>query len=138
MRLDGPNLLKRFSRAKSARSNWEDLWQDIYDLTMPSREGFYYNTPGEERTEEIFDETALVSLADFVSRIQSGVIPSHLMWFRLEPGPEVEDPTQRKTLQAELDVVGSFIWDAIVNSNFANEAQEVLEDIAVGWSTRHQ
>jgi hypothetical protein len=135
MRLDGPALLKRFAKAKSGRSNWEDLWQDIYDLTMPSREGFYETTSGEERTEEIFDETALVSLADFVSRIQQGVIPSHLMWFRLEPGPEVEDPNQRKQLQSQLDNVGQFIWDAIVNSNFANESQEVLTDIAVGWST---
>jgi len=135
MKLTGPQLLKRFAKAKSGRANWEDLWQDIYDLTMPAREGFYETTPGEERTEEIFDETALVSLADFVSRIQQGVIPSHLMWFRLEPGPEVEDPQERKQLQAQLDVVGSFIWDAITNSNFANETQEVLTDIAVGWST---
>ena len=135
MKLDGPALLKRFSRAKSGRTNWEDLWQDIYDLVLPAREGFYEVTPGEERTEEIFDETALVSLAEFVSRIHQGVIPSHLMWFRLEPGPEVSDPQQRKELQAQLDDVGRFIWDAIVNSNFVNEAQEVLTDIAIGWST---
>ena len=135
MKLNGPELLKRFSRAKSARTNWEDLWQEIYDFVLPAREGFYEAVPGEERTEEIFDETALVSLADFVSRIQQGVLPSHLMWFRLEPGPEIEDPQARKTLQAELDVVGKFIWEAIVNSNFVNEAQEVLTDIAIGWST---
>jgi len=135
IKLTGKQLLQRFTKSRGMRGNWEDLWQDIYDLVMPHREGFYENTPGEERTEEIFDETALVSLADFVSRIQAGVIPSHLMWFRLEPGPEIEDPEERKQLQAQLDVVGRFIWDAIVNSNFANEAQEVLNDIAVGWST---
>lgn len=135
MRLTGPQLLKRFSKAKAGRANWEDLWQEIYDLTMPAREGFYEVTAGEERTEEIFDETALVSLADFISRIQAGVIPSHLMWFRLEPGPEIEDPNERRELQAQLDVVTNFIWEAIVNSNFANETQEVLTDIAVGWST---
>jgi len=135
MKLTGSQLLKRFAKAKQGRANWEDLWQQIYDLTMPSREGFYETSTGEERTEEIFDETALVSLADFISRIQAGVLPSHLMWFRLEPGPEIEDPNQRKELQVRLDVVGRFIWDAIVNSNFASEAQEVLTDIAVGWST---
>ena len=137
IKLTGKQLLQRFSRSREGRSNWEDLWEDIYEMVMPAREGFYETTPGEERTHEIFDETALVSLADFVSRIQQGVIPSHLMWFRLEPGPEIEDPRERKQLQAELDVVGSFIWDAIVNSNFANETQEVLNDIAIGWSTLH-
>lgn len=135
MRLDGDELLKRFKRARGGRENWEDLWQDIYDLVMPAREGFYEHTPGEERTEEIFDETALVSLAEFISRIHQGVIPSHLMWFRFEPGPEITDPQQRVELQAQLDLVGQFIWDAIVNSNFVNEAQEVLTDIAIGWST---
>lgn len=135
MKLNGQELLKRFKKAKEGRSNWEDLWQDIYDLVLPAREGFYETTPGEERTEEIFDETALVSLAEFVSRIHQGVIPAHLMWFRLEPGPEIQDPNQRKELQEQLDVVGRFIWDAIVNSNFVNEAQEVLTDIAIGWST---
>jgi hypothetical protein len=135
MKLSGNELMKRFAKAKAGRANWEDLWQDIYDLTMPSREGFYETTPGEERTEEIYDETALVSLSEFVSRIHQGVIPSHLMWFRLEPGPEIQDPQQRVELQTQLDAVGSFIWEAIVNSNFVNEAQEVLTDIAVGWST---
>ena len=135
MKLTGPNLLKRFSKAKAGRANWEDLWQDIYDLVLPAREGFYEATPGEERTEEIFDETALVSLADFISRIHQGIIPAHLMWFRLEPGPEITDPQQRKELQAQLDAVGEFIWEAIVNSNFINEAQEVLTDLAVGWGS---
>ena len=134
MKLDGPDLLKRFSRAKKKRTGWEDLWQDIYDYTMPAREGFYEATPGEERSEEIFDETALVSLADFISTIQQGVVPSHLMFFRMEPGPEIKDPQQRKQLQLELDDVGRFIWDAIVNSNFVNQAQEVIADLAVGWS----
>lgn len=135
MKLDGDDLLKRFSRAKSKRAPWEDMWQDIYDLVLPSREGFYQTTPGEERTEEIFDETALVALADFVSRIQNGVIPYHLMWFRFEPGPEVADPQQRKELQVQLDAVGRFIWEAILNSNLVNEAQEVITDLAIGWST---
>ncbi len=135
MKLSGEQLLKRFGRAKKGRANWEDMWQEIYDYVLPAREGFYASVGGEERTEEIFDETALVALAQFISRIQQGTIPTHLMWFRFEPGPEVTDPQQRKELQVQLDGVTRFVWDAIVNSNFVNEAQEVLTDIAIGWST---
>lgn len=134
MRLDGEQLLKRFAKAKSSRGNWEDLWEDIYDYTMPAREGFYYSVPGEERTDRIFDETALVALADFVSIMQAGTVPPNEKWFRLEPGPEVP-PSQRAELQAQLDLITDFIWDAISNSNFAVEAQEVLNDLGVGWST---
>jgi len=134
MKLTGAALLKRFSRAKSARSNWEDLWQDIYDFMLPAREGFYETVPGEERTVEIYDETALVSLSDFVSRIKQGIVPSHSIWWLFEPGPEISRKAIRQ-LQAELTEVTKFVWDALANSNFDNEAQEVITDLGVGWST---
>jgi hypothetical protein len=136
MRLSGEDLIKRFKKAKEARSNWEDLWQDIYDLVMPGREGFFAVTPGESRTDEIFDETAIVSLDEFAGRIQSGVIPEWLEWFLMSPGTEISDPAQRKTLQGELDEVTKFIWETIGNSNFYNEGQELINDIGVGWSTQ--
>lgn len=135
MRLSAELLLKRFSRAKSNRSNWEDLWQDIYDFVLPAREGFYQTTPGESRTEEIFDQTAPVALNDFVSRMQQGTVPTHQIWWRFEPGPEVRDPKQRNDLQFELDEVTQFVWETISNSNFNNESQEFLTDIGIGWST---
>ena len=135
MKLDGDQLLKRFKKAQSARSNWEDMWQDVYDYCLPAREGFYMTVPGEERTDMIYDQTALVALFEFVSRMQQGTIPAHQTWWRFEPGPEITDPRQRRSLQAELDEVTSFIWDTVLNSNFANESQESLADLAVGWST---
>ena len=135
MKLDGPQGLKRFARAKSGRTPWEDLWQDIYDYVLSSREGFYETVPGEERSEEIFDETAPVALGEFVSRIQQGIVPAHSVWFRFEPGPEITDPDQRKELQAQLDPITQFVWEAIANSNFSNEAQELITDLGVGWST---
>jgi len=135
MKLSGQALLKRFASAKSKRSNWEDLWQDIYDYVLPAREGFYESTPGEERTQYIYDETALVALSEFVSRLQQGVVPQHSMWYLFEPGPEVRDQAKRKQLQQELNEVSNFIWDVLANSNFVNEAQELLTDIGIGWST---
>ena len=71
MKLSGEQLLKRFGLAKKGRANWEDMWQEIYDYVLPAREGFYSSVAGEERTEEIFDETALVALAQFISRQKS-------------------------------------------------------------------
>lgn len=134
MKLDGEGVIKRFKRAKKNRSVWEDLWQDVYDYVLPARAGFFQPTAGEERTHMIYDETALVALADFVSRMQAGNVPSHQKFWRFEPGPEYQDLNVRKRLQGELDEVTDFIWESIINSNFANESQEVITDIAVGWS----
>jgi hypothetical protein len=135
MKLDGEGVLKRFKKARSARSNWEDMWQDIYDYVMPAREGFYQSVGGEERTDDIFDETALVSTNEFVSRLSQGLIPAFDKWWRFEPGPEITDRNERKQLQGALDEVTDFVWETLHNSNFYNEAQESLYDIAVGWST---
>ena len=134
MKLDGDGVLKRFKRAQSNRGNWEYLWQDIYDYTMPARTGFYAQVEGEDNTTEIFDETALVATNEFVSKMSQGMIPAFQQWWRFEPGPEV-DPGQRAQLQNELDEITDFVWDVLANSNFYNEAQESLYDIAVGWST---
>jgi hypothetical protein len=136
MKLSGEQLLKRFKKAKSGRDSWVDMWQDIYDLTLPSREGFYATVAGEERSEEIFDETALVSLSEFNSGMQEAMIPTFQQWFRFEPGIEIVDAKDRKKLQGELDEVSGFVWDAIGNSNFYNEAQELTTDLAVGWGTQ--
>jgi len=136
MKLSGDQLLKRFRKSKEARGNWEDLWQDIYDLVLPSREGFYASVPGEDRTSEIFDETALVSLGEFNSGMQDAMTPTHQQWFRFEPGIEVNNQQERDKLQGELDEVSRFVWEAIGNSNFYNEGDELITDLAIGWGTQ--
>jgi hypothetical protein len=135
MKLAGDALLKRFRKAKSLRDNWCDLWQDVYDLVLPAREGFYASVPGEERADRIYDETALVALGEFNSGMQEAMIPTFQQWFRFEPGIEVPNNKAGKKLQTELDEISSFVWNAIGNSNFYNEAQEITTDLALGWGT---
>lgn len=135
MKLSGEDLLKRFKRAKEGRSNWEDMWQDIYDLVLPCREGFYATVGGEERTQEIYDETAPVALGEFNSKMINSMIPQNSQWAGFAPGTDFSGK-QASKLQGSLDEISDFVFGAIGNSNFYNEAQELMTDIAIGWSTQ--
>ena len=64
-----------------------DLWEEIYDYVLPHRESFFRNQAA-RRTENIYDETVVVGLPKFASRLQLGFFPPNGRAFRLQPGPE--------------------------------------------------
>ena len=51
--------------------------------------GFYAETAGQRRDDRIFDETAVVGVQEFASRLQSGLVPNFARWADLMAGSEV-------------------------------------------------
>ena len=99
-------VYKRYQSAKQARSNWENVWQEIFDYTMPGRSSIYERSPGSRRDDLIFDETAVVGTQEFSSRMVQGITPNNVRWSRLQPAPTMKrffDENELKDLQAELD-----------------------------------
>ena len=62
--------LKRYESAKSKRENFVSLFEECYEYALPQRESFYYESIGERRDDKIFDETAVVGVQEFASRLQ--------------------------------------------------------------------
>ena len=124
-------ILKLFKAAKSRRSQWEDLWEEIYELMLPMQEGFFGSSLGEENMELIYDETAVVSIQQFAATLQSQLVPNFSNWFRLIPGTEI-DKRQARKLQGELDDVTKFTMEIVHNSNFSQASVESFLDLAVG------
>lgn len=127
-------LHAQFKQAKTLRSNWEAIWQDIYDHCLPHRESFFEMVSGEQRTDLIYDETAVVGTPRFASRALSGVFPPNSYAFRLTPGPDL--PAEYRNggveLQQQLDAITDRIHEAVWNSNFQSEAHEAFIDLGVG------
>ena len=69
-------VLAEYTRAKSRRSQWENLWEEIYEIMLPMQEGFFDNSRADENMELIYDETAVVAIQGFASRLQSGLTPN--------------------------------------------------------------
>lgn len=129
------DLIKRYEQAKTRRSGWEGLWQEIMDYTMPGREGFSSSTPGTRRDELIFDETAVVGVQEFSSRMMSGMVPNNMRWARFMPAPAViraSDEKELSQLQGQLDEVRGVVFESIQNSNFQQEAHESFLDLSIG------
>jgi len=124
-------IIKRYNKAKAARNNWLDVWQECYDYSLPLREGFFQEAAGQSRMDKIFDETAVVGVQEFASRLQAGIVPNYSNWFRLEAGSDVPRET-RSQIQGELDEITEYVAEIIQHSNFSQEVHECFLDLAVG------
>lgn len=122
--------VKRFEKAEKDKMLFNSQFRDAYDYGMPSRPDFETGTPGEVRTDKIFDDTLVTAIPEFASELQAGLVPSQSNIFRLMAGPSVPKHERRK-VQTGLDDVTHFIHSRLRESNFAEEAHEGLQDIAI-------
>lgn len=123
--------IQKYQKAKAFRENWVPLFEECYEYTLPQRESFYYEEAGQRRDEKIFDETAVVGVQEFASRLQSGLVPNFARWADLTSGSEVP-PDQRDEIDNELDDVTNYVFEVLQNSNFSQEVHESFMDLAVG------
>jgi len=131
-----PNLiLERFKTAKRIRENWENTWQEIFDYTMPGRDNLRVQSRGARRDDLVFDETAVVGVQEFASRMVQGITPNNVKWARLTPAPSIMnnlEPNDAAEIQEELDKATAQVFDVIEASNFQQEAHEAFLDGALG------
>lgn len=126
------SVMDRYKKAKSRWQNWQDVWEEIYDYVLPHRESFFQEFSGQRRTENIYDETAVVGLPKFASRLQLGFFPPNGRAFRLAPGPEFPKEAITKEVLTELEQVTDMLHEGLRNSNFNAEFHEGLQDLGIG------
>ena len=123
--------LDRYRKAKAFRENWVPLFEECYEYALPQRESFYYEEAGQRRDDKIFDETAVVGVQEFASRLQSGLVPNFARWADLIAGSEVPKE-ERDSVDKDLDDVTEYVFEILQSSNFNQEVHESFMDLAVG------
>ena len=123
--------LQRYQKSKALRERWVSLFEECYEYALPQRESFYAEEPGQRRDDKIFDETAVVGVQEFASRLQSGIVPNFARWADLMSGSEVPKE-EREAIDNELDDVTEYVFEVLQNSNFSQEVHESFMDLAVG------
>ena len=68
--------IRKYEKAKGIRQNFVPLFEECYEYALPMRESFFTESIGRRRDEKIFDETAVVGVQEFASRLQSGLVPN--------------------------------------------------------------
>jgi len=125
--------IRLYERAKELRENWVPLFEECYKLSLPSRASFYAETPGQRRDEQIYDQTAVVGVQEFASRLQAGIVPNYARWADFIAGSEVPEE-ERAAVDQQLDEVTDYVFEVLQNSNFSQEIHESFQDLAVGTS----
>ena len=123
--------LKKYEAAKNLRENFVPLFEECYEYSLPQRESFYAESVGQRRDDKIFDETAVVGVQEFASRLQQGLVPNFARWADFTAGSEVPKE-QKDEINNELDEVTEYVFEVIQNSNFGQEVHESFMDLAVG------
>tara|TARA_R110000796_G_scaffold62960_1_gene145159 strand:+ start:623 stop:2173 length:1551 start_codon:yes stop_codon:yes gene_type:complete len=123
--------IQLYQKAKAFRERWVPLFEECYEYALPQRESFYTEEAGQRKDDKIFDETAVVGVQEFASRLQSGIVPNFARWADLMAGSEVPKD-QREAVDNELDEVTEYVFEVLQNSNFSQEVHESFMDLAVG------
>ena len=126
------SVMNRYKKARGRWSSWTDLWEEIYDYVLPHRESFFQESQAARRTENIYDETAVVGLPKFASRLQLGFFPPNGRAFKLAPGPDFPKEAVNKALLQELDRITELLHEGLRSSNFNAELHEAFQDLGLG------
>ena len=124
-------ILAKYQHAKTIKDHWNPVMEECHELALPQRESFYTETMARRRTDHIFDETAVVGVQEFASRLQSGIVPNYARWANFVAGTEIP-PDQQKDVNLALDEVTEYVFEILQNSNFSQEIHESFLDCALG------
>lgn len=108
------------------RGTWEEHWREIAERVLPREDWFQSSdkTPGEKRTEKVFDATAGLALERFAAAMESMLTPRTMKWHKLA----VEDPEllQNQAVQSYLDEVTNLLFRIRYSpkANFASQVHE--------------
>lgn len=132
---------------KEVRARVADAWNnkrvydrqlaDIYRYIMPYRDTtglFALNdkTEGQNRTDVIFDNTALSAGFRFAGRLQTELTPVFQTFFDLIAGPLLPDDDSKKALTEEFQRIGKIVSGVLASGSFAMRAHEMYLDLFAG------
>jgi len=93
------DLIRVYENLKGSRGVWEQHWEEIAERILPRQVGFVGDrTPGEKRTQKVFDSKPMIALERFGAINDSMLTPRQTKWHNLRTTdatlnrrPEVQD-----------------------------------------------
>lgn len=125
-------VIQRYNDLESAKSHWNTHWDDLAHVMLPRRRGFTNaGTPGDQRAEDIFDSTPMMSARSFGNGLGTFLRPDNEDWIH----PRIVDPSISRDEQARewLQDTRKRLSDAIYapKSRFRQATGEVDMDLVV-------
>ena len=138
---DAKALIKRFEKAKKRRNaSWWSHMEECYSYAAPQRETFFEHSPGQKKNTEVYDDTAVIGLQTFASRMQQSVVPPWQQFAKLVAGSDltgegadqrVEYEGEEVTLAEALESITDVVFSYIHRSNFDAKIYEAFIDFGI-------
>jgi hypothetical protein len=129
-------VIDQQQRLRSERANWDSLYQQVADRCWPQMADFNVRrTPGENRSEKIFDSTAPLALDRGAAAFYSLMVPDHQLWHGLGIRDQelMEYPPFKAWMESIRDVLFSLRRSPM--SGFSGQSQESIKTL-LGFGTQ--
>lgn len=129
----GTEIIARFGDSAAGKQQWISHLEEAYKYSIPHRNTWYFQNPGQKKNVDVFDSTAVLGVPSFATRMQGVLLPPWRNFSQLELGPDIpkklrENPKLRANLADANDVYFSYVN----HSNMASQVHEAFQDLAVG------
>lgn len=128
------SLIKECDRMESDRSPYRTAWEDIRRLVRPNTPDFNKNdSPGDVRTEQIYDGTAMQANVDFANAVHTFLVNPSERNFGIKASYHRE-LNQDPDVLRWMDDVSQIIADEYMDDRtmFTSAMQEAFLDLAFG------
>ncbi len=125
----GHMVIARFEKAKTYRSNWDYHWQEVADLTLPTRQFSYEYSSGEQRRNKIFNDTAPNAAQSLAAALSGMLTNTSTRWFMLTTSDHKVG--QRESVRRYLHEATTVMLDYFDSnkSQFAVSSHELFLDL---------
>jgi hypothetical protein len=128
LKVDPTEIKTRLDQLAIERYQWEALWQDVVDYMLPNRSPVIGTiTPGEDRSVEMYDSTAYMSLLRLAANLNDMLTNQSSQWFQL--GIDNEELAEDVLIMEWLDDTTKAVRKYLDNSNFYDQVHELYMDI---------
>ena len=123
------HIVQRFNELRGARGVWEGHWEEIAARVIPSYWHSFRSraqqTPGEKRTQQMYDATAALALPKFAAAMESMLTPRSTRWHRLVPSDKFL--MNNRNVRLWLDDLNDTLFDYRYSpkANYASQQHEI-------------
>lgn len=128
-----PEIMQEFSQMQLWRNTFANQWEEVASIVLPTQKNtFYYgsfNWPGEKKTEQQVDATAMMALHRFGAILDSLLTPRNMVWHKLQSDNDevMKDREARLWYEAATRVLFKHRYSPI--ANFSSQNQQIYQSL---------
>lgn len=126
-------ICRLVEREQGKRGTWESHWTEVSEYVLPMYSDMFFNrgqiTPGQKKTDKLFDSTAPSALTRFSSVMESILTPRQQTWHNVRPvDPYLEKDRQTKLWFEEANKA-LFRYRYAPYANYASQQAEIYTSL---------